>query len=773
MHQSSWSRRLRSALILPPLVLGAGSGPRFSPRAAGGSRRATEDSVLRTFFENSADPMLVLDENHVVLDANLAATHFLECPLEALRGAPVLDIDPLAQMLTTGGTLAKVRTEPSPVVDEVGITNSEGQPVQCRIEAVACGGGRTLLHLHDTTAVLRARAALRSALRLHHTWFDALPTVAWTMALPEERLLEIGPSVETLFGHEPAAFRADPELWNALVHPAERERVRSEFRRGVAAGRPFQIEFTGLHRDHRDLPHLVNHVIPIADERGWVEHCEGFIEDRSAVRALEDGRRRVEARLRHVLQAVPAGVLVVEEPAGQAQVALCNPHMARLLRLGEPPAPGTPLAALPAEARRIACGDGGAAARPAEGPVEEVFELDAPHRVLRRSVAAMRDPFGRPTGWVVAVEDITSPWLTRRRFVHAQKMESLTRLAGGIAHDFNNLLGTVAGFASLLADRTPADDPRRKAVDGILTHAERAARLTQALQTFGRTARFERIELDLNRVVDAAYPLLRAGLDSGVTLEIDAGAGLPRVHGDPVLLQQLVVQLVQDAGLTLAPGGLVRITTRAHAPDADGEGGSVEIEVSRTAAAAGGAVIAEDGAFARAAVEDIVRAHGGRVVAGEAAAPATCRVLLPVRHVIPLALLQQDEGEVTGAGTILLVEDEADLSSVTRIGLEQRGYTVLPAASGERALELLRSEGVACDLVILDLRLPGMPGEKVLEQIRTLAPELPVLIATGDAHGSRDTWLAAGADGYLAKPYRLRDLAGTVGDLLEARRKAA
>src|SRR5262249_48245176 len=150
----------------------------------------------------------------------------------------------------------------------------------------------------------------------HHAMFEALPAVAWTMALPEERLLEVSPAVETLFGYQPAAFRSNPSLWEELVHPADRERVRAEFRRGLSSARPFEIEFTGLHRDHRDLPHLVHRIVPVADERGWVDRCQGFIEDRSPQRLLEATLHTTEAHLRHTLEAISAGVLVLrlEDP---------------------------------------------------------------------------------------------------------------------------------------------------------------------------------------------------------------------------------------------------------------------------------------------------------------------------------------------------------------------------------------------------------------------------------------------------------------------------
>src|SRR5439155_7218956 len=165
-------------------------------------------------------------------------------------------------------------------------------------------------------------------------------------------------AAERMFGYQPAAFRQRPELWEEIVHPAERERVRAEFRAGIASGRAFEIRFTGLHRDHRDLPFLVNHVVPVRDERGWVDHCEGFIEDQAPVRLVEGELGATRSNLRSILDAVTSGVLVARPGSNGPEVGLCNRRFAELLKLDEPLKPGTPLVHTTPELRRLVYGDG-------------------------------------------------------------------------------------------------------------------------------------------------------------------------------------------------------------------------------------------------------------------------------------------------------------------------------------------------------------------------------------------------------------------------------
>ena len=166
----------------PSVLLPAGRS--FSP-SAGGRGSRTESAGWSTFFEMSADPMLVIDAANTILEANAAAARFFAAPIEKLKGASVLEIDLLARMLTAGSILQKLKTDQPPVLDEVSVSDTEGQPIQCRIQAIPAASGRTMLLLQDTSSMLRVRAALRSADQLHHAVFEALPEVAWTMALPE------------------------------------------------------------------------------------------------------------------------------------------------------------------------------------------------------------------------------------------------------------------------------------------------------------------------------------------------------------------------------------------------------------------------------------------------------------------------------------------------------------------------------------------------------------------------------------------------------------
>ncbi len=771
------------SLASHPLLLGSGPARHLSPREAGGAR--TEDPGLLPFFESTADPMLIYGPDFTVLTANAAAARLLRTPESQLAGRSVLESALLANVLGNASVPQRLRNADA-VRDEVVVMDAEGQPIQVAVEAMRLGGGHVLLHLQDTTAALRSRSALRSIEELHRAAAEALPGVVWTMALPEERLLEVSPSLERLFGHQPAALLQQPGLWDSLVHPGDRERVRAEFRAGVAAGRPFDIHFTGMHRDHSDLPHLVNHVVPVRNEQNWADRAHGYIEDLTARDATQTELVETRTHLRNVLDTVPAGVLVVRTRRNGPEVAVCNRRLAEMLALDEAIRPGTPLAQTPPDLQRLLHGGGAptteSARRLLSDQVDEfVAELREPARVLQTYAGPLRDRHGAIVGRVLTTEDITASWTMQRRLTQAQKMESMGRLAGGVAHDFNNLLGTILGFGSLLLERTPEDDPRRESAAQIVAAAERAERLIRALLEFSRSARFERVPVQLNRVIEDGYQLLRTALDPSVSVVLRLTPDLPLLLGDALLLQQGLVNLAQEARGRLGTGGTLTITTRLveepwpseQAREANEPRHAVALELF--ASTGGEARRPVEPAPDRAGltltiVEDIVRAHGGWLSTGSAPDEAAFRAVFPADTPDESPLLVPNAATAHGHETVLVVDDEPGLRALARTGLQQHGFDVVAVETGEQAMEILRRGEPHVDVMLLDLTLPGISGETVLRDARKLAPGLPVIIASGYATvESQSSWVAAGAMSFVAKPYRIQQVAQRLREALDRR----
>ena len=779
------STGLRAALQLfvsHPLIIGLAPARHFSSSESGADSPPLVDPGLGPFFEATSDPMVVFGPDFIVLMANAAACRLLRVPDGQLIGRSVLESALLARVIGGASVPQRLRGATTIVRDEVTVVDAEGQPLQCHVEALRLADGRVLLHLRDVTAALRARTALHALEDLHRAAAEVLPGVAWTMALPEERLLELSPGVERLFGRQPAAILQHHGAWDELVHPGDRERVRAEFRAGVDAGGPFDIHFTGVHLDRRDLPHLVNHVVPVRGERAWAERAYGFIEDLSARDALQQELAEARAHLRHILDAIPTGVLVARLRRGRAEVTLCNRRLAEMLRLDEPVRAGTPLSRTTPDLLRLLQGGGAGESVPrltTEQTEEYVAELREPLRVLRVYAGPLRDALGDVVGRILTAEDITASWLMQRRLTQAQKMESMGRLAGGVAHDFNNLLGTILGFGSLLLERTPEPDPRHESVAQIVDAAERASRLTLALLEFSRSARFERLPLHLNKVIEDAYQVLRSALDPSVSLTLRLEPDLPLLLGDSLLLQQVLVNLVQEMRDRLGAGGALTLVTRLvvqpHPPEeALGEGEprhavALEVHVAPGSRTRRPVEPAPDRAgLTLTIVEDIVRAHGGWLVTASEPGEIAFRAVFPVDTVEQAPLLVPEAATAHGHETVLVVDDEPGLRALARTGLQQHGFDVLAVETGEQALEILRLGEPRVDAMLLDLTLPGISGESVLRETRKLVPGLPVIIASGYATvESQSSWVAAGAMSFVAKPYRIQQVAEKLREALD------
>jgi two-component system, cell cycle sensor histidine kinase and response regulator CckA len=770
-----------------PLIIGLAPARRLSPAEGGGGPPEAEPA-LAPFFEATADPMILFGPDYIVRMSNAAAGRLLRMSDGRLNGRSVLESPLLARLLGGASVPQRLRGATTVVHEEVTVADGEGQPLQCHVEALRLADGSVLLHLQDTTAALRARAALRAVEDLHRAAADALPGVTWTMVLPEERLTEMSPAVERLFGQQPAAVLQHQGAWDELVHPGDRERVRAEFRAGVETGRPFDIHFTGVHRDRRDLPHLVNHVVPVRGGQGWADRAHGFLEDLSARDALQQDLNESRAHLRHILDAIPTGVLVARLRRGRAEVALCNRRLAEMLRLDEPIRPGTPLARTTPDLLRLLQGGGAGESIPrltSEQSEDFVAELREPLRVLRTYAAPLRDAQGVVVGRILTAEDITSSWVMQRRLTQAQKMESMGRLAGGVAHDFNNLLGTILGFASLLLEQTPEPDPRHEPAVQIVGAAERASRLTRALLEFSRSARFERLPVHLNRVIEDAYEVLRSALDPSVSLALRLEPELPLLLGDSLLLQQVLVNLIQELRERLGRGGSLTLETRLvehprppEEPDGEDEAHhAVALEFHVTP---GGDTrrmmepLPDRAGLTLTIVEDIVRAHGGWLVTAAQPGEAAFRAVFPVDTVEEAPLLVPAAATAHGHETVLFVDDEPGLRTLARTGLQQHGFDVLAVETGEQALEILRQGEPRVDVMLLDLTLPGISGEGVLREVRRLRPGLPVVIASGYATvESQSSWMAAGAMSFVAKPYRIQQVAERLREALDRRQPQA
>jgi PAS domain S-box-containing protein len=375
-----------------------------------------------------------------------------------------------------------------------------------------------------------------------------------------------------------------------------------------------------------------------------------------------------------------------------------------------------------------------------------------------------------------------------RRVQDAQRLESLAVLAGGVAHRFNNLLVGMLGNASLARDLVPPDSPARAALEGIETSAQQAAELCGQMLFFSGRGRFVVGPLDLSAAVAQMQPLLELTAGSGAALHYELAGGLPPVEADAAQIRQLVLNLVTNAVEALpGPGGRITVTTGARpcgpkdwAETYRGadlpEGLYVLLEVRDNGRGMDAETMGRifDPFFTTkftgrglglAAVLGIVRGHRGAIqVVSAPGQGATFRVFLPAFEAAAPADVPTAG---SGAGKVLVVDDDAMVRGVTVSALRSAGLDVLSAGGGREAVAVMQAQGAEIGLVLLDLVMPGTGGDETLRELRRLRPGLRVLLVSGCTEKEATTRFAGqGLAGFVQKPWRVPDLVGRVRRLL-------
>jgi hypothetical protein len=378
----------------------------------------------------------------------------------------------------------------------------------------------------------------------------------------------------------------------------------------------------------------------------------------------------------------------------------------------------------------------------------------------------------------VTFDNVTDVARIEAQLRQAQKMEAVGRLAGGIAHDFNNLLTAISGYSEFLVGGT-SDAKLRRYAEEIKRASDRAAALTGQLLAFSRRQVLQPRILDLNATVGDMDMMLRRLIGEDVELVTMLGTDLAPVRADPTQLEQVIINLAVNARDAMPHGGSVTIETSNIV---EGDTAFVELRMTDTGVGMTESerrqlfdpffTTKEGGTgLGLATVYGIVEQSGGRIEVESAPGHGSSfQILLPAEFALddpqetePARLAPGDGDE-----TILLVEDELVVRRLVAEILEANGYSVLQAADGPSALELLRRHTGGVDLLVTDVVMPGMSGPEVAGAVGAMRPGTYVLYISGYTdssignHGMLEPGIA-----FLQKPFDADVLTRKVRDVLD------
>jgi signal transduction histidine kinase/CheY-like chemotaxis protein len=372
------------------------------------------------------------------------------------------------------------------------------------------------------------------------------------------------------------------------------------------------------------------------------------------------------------------------------------------------------------------------------------------------------------------------------------KLQAIGTLAGGIAHDFNNILFPIVGYTELTMDDIPPDSQARKNLEEVLKAANRAKELVQQILTFSRQNGQERKPLKVQTLIKETLKLLRATIPSSIEIHSSVDEDCGPVNGDPTQIHQVIMNLCTNAYHALQEtGGKLEVslkeTNLGHEQSLERvgmkPGRHLELTVKDNGHGMTPLVLErifepyyttkEQGkgtGLGLSVIHGIIKNHGGDIsVSSQPGAGSTFSVYLPVIDDIEVEIEPVKTASATnGNERILLIDDEEQIIDLERRILENLGYKVTPKTDSEEALEEFSARPDRFDLVITDMTMPKITGDRLARKLMEINPQIPVILCTGFNEAiSEEKALAMGIDKFVMKPIVKDELAYTIRTVLD------
>ncbi len=389
---------------------------------------------------------------------------------------------------------------------------------------------------------------------------------------------------------------------------------------------------------------------------------------------------------------------------------------------------------------------------------------------------------------IIILNDVTERKRMEYQLQQSQKMEAIGTLASGIAHDFNNLLMGIQGWASLMLIDTDPSHPHFEYIEGIERIIKNAAELTKQLLDFARTKKYELKPTDLNEIIKSQNLMFgRTRKEIKIRDKYDENLWVSEV--DRSLIKQILLNLYINAWQAMPGGGDLYIQTENVMLDEDyvkpykvAPGKYVKISVADTGMGMDEATqkrifdpfyttkeIGMGTGLGLASAYGVIKNHGGFInVYSEKGEGTTFDIYLPASDKEVLEDKKPIEELLKGEETVLLVDDEDMIIDVSERLLEKLGYKVLIARSGKDAIKTYKTKKDYIDMVILGITMQDMSGGDIYDKLKEINPAIKVLLSSGYSINEQATGiLERGCDGFIQKPFNVRDLSQKIREILD------
>ena len=407
------------------------------------------------------------------------------------------------------------------------------------------------------------------------------------------------------------------------------------------------------------------------------------------------------------------------------------------------------------------------------------------------SAAIIKGIEGINNSLVVNLKDITGRKKLEAQIQQTQKMESIGTLAGGIAHDFNNILFPVLGHTEMLLQDIPEDNPIHNNLEKIYAGANRAKELVKQILTFSRQEESELILIKIQPVIKEALRLIRATIPTTIEIKQDINPDCGIIKADPTQIHQIVMNITTNAYHAMEEtGGILKIRLKQIESEEDDlkipdlkPGAYACLTIADTGAGIDEELtdkifdpffttkeVGKGTGMGLSVVHGIVKSMNGFInINSEPDRGTEFNVYFPIeKQNYEKKRAQTNEIIQTGTEHILLVDDEEEIITMEKKMLERLGYKVTSRISSIEALEAFKAKPDKFDMVVTDMAMPNMAGDKLSVELSKIRPDIPVVICTGFSETmSEEKAASLGINGFLLKPIVMKDLSHTIREVLD------
>ncbi len=761
-------------------------------------RKAMEETIRQSaqkyhsLFEESNDGIFLHDRGGIIHELNSQSLEMLGYERGELEGQSIETLFGTEAYQEVANHLKHISGKGSAWFESA-MRRKDGIqiPVEVSARLIDPASGIVQVIVRDITDRKKAFEEITRAHEKMRLAADAANFGVWSLDLLENRL-EWDDWMFRLYGLSKDNFSGAYEAWQAGVHPEDLDRSTREVEQALKGEKEFDTRFRIVRPDGQ-VRHLKAHATVSRDGQGKPVHMIGVNYDITEAIEVNTALRESEERFKTLHNASLGGIAIHD----RGVILECNRGLSEISGYDYNELKGMDVSSL------ISADDRGRITGRIESADLRVFQTEGvrkngqvyPVRLEGRAI-----PYKGKNAGVVEFRDIseikgaeTENRELQKKFLQAQKMEAVGRLAGGVAHDFNNMLSLIIGYSEMVLEELDPKDPSYTQLQHIKKAGEHSADLTRQLLTFARKQTVSPKVIDINKVVGSMIKMLERLIGENIELSWQPGENVWPVKIDPGQIDQILANLCVNARHAISDVGNVWIKTSNIVVDEafcfrnpeffpgeyitllvgdDGCGIDREtieniFEPFFTTKESG-----QGTGLGLATVYGIVKQNEGVVsVQSEVGRGTTFGVYLP-RFVIEgeeQSEAEDDYSPERGDETILLVEDDVTILNMTRHILQGLGYRVIAINNPKEAIISVQESGDEISLLLTDVVMPQMNGRQLSDELKKHCPDLKTLYMSGyTADVIADKGVLDEGIHFIEKPFQKRHFARKIREVLES-----